>query len=427
MRSSRQKITLLKNKIIEVLPDENDILGFSGISRLSIINSLNDSYRTLSVLNQYNNSFEVVFAKRKISQSIDAAFIFLNNFTNSDDDKTAFNEFLFSISNIRYAIKEAYISVSEQPLRLDEDIQFAKEELEKFNNALINIGVAEKSIKELIENSKQNIDDIQAKHKQSIENITSINNSSVLIESLIEKFKAFDDKVSAWNVSTAILEEYLKKHKTTIETLSQESIRINKEIIEEQNKVSNISTTLDKQIEKNRINQIEIQKTIEDVSRAGMAGSFKKRKDELLITQIIWAILTLLSVGGLVWLSYSIIKPLIENTDIKIIQLYVKIPIFASAVWLGWFCSKQYGFISRIREDYSYKYAISMAFEGYKNEVNEVDPELMTQLLQLTVLNISKSPVNIFETKNNHGSPYNEMFENFSKRFFQKNTEAELQ
>lgn len=52
---------------------------------------------------------------------------------------------------------------------------------------------------------------------------------------------------------------------------------------------------LKKQISENSTHQQEIQKTIEDVSRAGMAGSFKKRKDELQKTQITWAVSTIIT------------------------------------------------------------------------------------------------------------------------------------
>lgn len=155
-----------------------------------------------------------------------------------------------------------------------------------------------------------------------------------------------------------------------------------------------------------------------------MAGSFKKRKDELRWTQFIWASLTIISVGGLIWLSYTLVKPLLNGQDLDLNQLYFKIPVIASAVWLGWFCSKQYGFTTRIREDYAYKYAISLAFEGYKNETREIDEDLLQKLVQLTIINISKSPVNIFDTKSNHGSPYNEMLDNIVKRFFGDKSET---
>jgi len=156
-----------------------------------------------------------------------------------------------------------------------------------------------------------------------------------------------------------------------------------------------------------------------------MAGSFKKRKDELRWTQTFWSFMTIVALGGLITVSYFIVEPFLKGQDIDINQLFFKIPIFASAVWLGWFCSKQYGYTTRIREDYAYKYAISMAFEGYKNETREVEGDLLDKLMELTIFNVAKNPVGIFNTKNNHGSPYNEMFETVTRHFFKRKDEEE--
>jgi hypothetical protein len=147
-----------------------------------------------------------------------------------------------------------------------------------------------------------------------------------------------------------------------------------------------------------------------------MAGAFKKRKDELKIAHTFWTFATLITLFGLLWLSYSIVAPILHDKSVDIISVFKKFPVFVSAVWLGWFCTKQYGFTARIVEDYAYKYAVSMAFEGYKNASREIDEELLKALLELTILNISSNPVNIFNTKSNHGTPYNETIQEIFKK-----------
>ncbi len=49
------------------------------------------------------------------------------------------------------------------------------------------------------------------------------------------------------------------------------------------------------------------------------------------------------------------------------------LPLLGPFIWLGWFSAVQYGYVSRVREDYAFKFAASMAFEGYKKEAREVD------------------------------------------------------
>jgi hypothetical protein len=83
-------------------------------------------------------------------------------------------------------------------------------------------------------------------------------------------------------------------------------------------------------------------------------------------------------------------------------------------------------------EDYSYKYAVSMAFEGYKKATKEIDQDLQVKLLEMTIYNISNNPLSIYETDNNHGTPYHELLKDFPRTFsFKKKagiieTEAKL-
>jgi hypothetical protein len=146
-----------------------------------------------------------------------------------------------------------------------------------------------------------------------------------------------------------------------------------------------------------------------------MAGAFKKRKDELRIPLLFWTTVSLLTLTGLVWLSYSLVQDILSKS-VELNHLFIKIPIFASSVWLGWFSARQFGYTSRIREDYSYKYAVSMAFEGYKNATREIDEEMLKQLLQLTIYNISKNPIEIYDSKSNHGTPYSEFIDKLLSR-----------
>ena len=66
-----------------------------------------------------------------------------------------------------------------------------------------------------------------------------------------------------------------------------------------------------------------------------------------------------------------------------------------------------------------------MAFEGYKQETMDLDEDLLKRLIELTIFNISKSPVSNFDSKSNHGTPYNEMFESLAKKFVNSKEQAE--
>lgn len=160
----------------------------------------------------------------------------------------------------------------------------------------------------------------------------------------------------------------------------------------------------------NEMHQKEIRATLEGASKHGLAGSFYTRKKELGWHLLLWSLGTMGSIILLIVISYNLIKPIIDAPHLFNVYTYLaRIPIFGALIWLGWFCTKQFGYTSRIREEYSFKYAIAMAFEGYKKETVEVNEALLDHLLRLTLNSVAVSPVSCFETKNNHGTPINEV------------------
>jgi hypothetical protein len=104
-----------------------------------------------------------------------------------------------------------------------------------------------------------------------------------------------------------------------------------------------------------------------------------------------------------------VVTPLISNGNWE--DLLIRLPLSAPAIWLGWFSAKQYGFNLRLKEDYSYKAAAAMAFEGYKREIPDSDVEMQKKLLETAIKHLGENPIRIFEGQNNHASPAHEFFE----------------
>lgn len=417
MKGIRQRISLLKNKISENLPDDNDILGYAGISKQIILDSLSESYELLSVLEEHKDKFEIIFAKRSVAQLIDNSNHFLNEVWGRRHAAEKFNDFLYQIASIRFHLKEAYLSLINNPLRVESELVMAREALIQLTNDLAEIKGIKSEIDLMKTESSTFIEELETKHTLAIENEKKINGFVENIEDIDESLNGTNEKINIWKSELQAIKDDIIKKQTEITKLKAQIEQT--DLTNQSNHVSlsNYSQKLKEQIELNTEHQSYIQKTIEDVSRAGMAGSFKKRKDELKWIQLAWAISTVASIAGLLWISYSIVEPIITKQDFNINHILFKLPVFASAVWLGWFCAKQYGFTSRIMEDYSFKYAISMAFEGYKQETKNLDEDLLKKLIELTIFNISKSPVSNFDSKSNHGTPYNEMFESLAKKF----------
>jgi len=415
MRNTRLKITHFINKLNEVLVNGEDIYGYAGISKNILTKSLKDSYALLACLEEYNTTFEVVFMKRNVAELIETCNNYLKN--TQDINSESFDCFLKTLNKIRAEIKTTYILVSQNPLRLDSEIAEAKELLDSLKTDLSEISEIKDEIIETKDMGKSLVESLETESTKAEENNTNL-------ASLINQFTTAASKIETTNEKVEEWEENIESCQTSI----TENKKLILELLEELNKAkelyaehqSNIDFLIEEQKTITSINethQKEIKATLEGASKKGLAGSFYTRKRELRRNQILWGIGTVGSILLIMLISYQLIKPIIENPEEFNPYTYLaRLPIFGALIWLGWFCTKQFGFTSRIMEEYSFKYAISMAFEGYKKETLEVNEKLLENLLQLTLNSVATSPTSYFETKNNHGTPANEITEEIMKK-----------
>lgn len=410
MKSSRQRITLLQNRIKETIPDEQgDLYGFQGVTRSLILESLIESYDLLNALEAFEGKLEAVLLERRIAELFEKANGQLKD-RGFEKRLEEFNSFLNTLTKIRFLIKQSYITLAKDPIRTETEIKKAKDELISLSTTLAEIKNVTDEIDEMRKATQDVVNDLGGRQRRSIEDQKKIEEFLNKNENLDTRATEVSENIETYNQEIEETRESIKTNESTISRLAKEIAEQKDKNLENANKITAELERAGDVGAKNAEQQTEIQKTIEDANRLGMAGAFKKRKDELRLPLLFWTSVSIVTLIGLVALSYSIMKDILTN-NVEIYQLYLEIPIFASSVWLGWFSARQFGYVARIREDYSYKYAISMAFEGYKNATREIDTEMLKELLKLTIYNMSKNPIEIYDSKNNHGTPYTEIVE----------------
>jgi predicted nucleic acid-binding Zn-ribbon protein len=423
MKSIRLRLTNLISLVKKSIPEGDDVYGYDGISKELIEQSLQESYNLLSNLEEHQNKFEVIFLQRDLAQLINQGKDKLKNgLIKSAESK--FDDFLVNVQKIRFLIRETYVAVTEHPIRIDSELKIAKNQLAKLNSEIEELSELQESLVLIKKNSEFLISNLEQKDNEYKEKLDFIKTNEAEIDSSKENITIISEKISDW-------EQQIETISSNIEQNNEEYKIIFGKVDSLKNSLDDLSLSFTSELKelevvnkRNSEQQELIQKTIEDANRAGMAGSFKKRKDELKWSMFFWQFLTIITLTGLIYLSFVLIKPLIADPNWE--EIVVKLPIIASCVWLCWFSSKQYGFTARIREDYAYKYAVSMAFEGYKNAAREINDDLLKKLLELTVMNISKNPISIFNTKNNHGSPINEIIDTALEKVNIKDIKKEI-
>jgi hypothetical protein len=203
-------------------------------------------------------------------------------------------------------------------------------------------------------------------------------------------------------------------------------------------------TTLKGELENNKGKQEQLfnefegyRKTIDgllgDANRTGMAASFTNRRRWLIAPMVVWIVIFAGSIGGLLYMGVIYLAPILDPKNTMVLeQLPARLALTAPLIWLGWFAAKQYGYISRLREDYAYKEASAKSFEGYKREIGLVNSEMHQKLMDTAIKNLGDNPIRIYSGHENHASPLQEIIEkslkdekpwDFLRKFFAKGNE----
>jgi vacuolar-type H+-ATPase subunit I/STV1 len=201
MEQTVQKLTDLIKAITEKFPDENDLKGFSGISRALILESLNECNGLLTTLNEHNNHFEVILLKRESAEVFEKLFSELDE-KFEDIKAEKFNYILKLISKLRSIIRETYAAViNTVPIRTEAEIAKVKEELA----LLISNNEQLKKINQELLDTKS---------------VTVKNTSDLITEAttLRDNVRSLKDEVEVMKISsTTIIADFQEKQRIAIE------------------------------------------------------------------------------------------------------------------------------------------------------------------------------------------------------------------
>lgn len=80
-------------------------------------------------------------------------------------------------------------------------------------------------------------------------------------------------------------------------------------------------------------------------------------------------------------------------------------------VWFAWLSTKQIGTSFRLAEDYAFKASVAKAYEGYRAEAAQINPELQARLFASALTRLEESPIRLLDTQS-HSSPLQEFLNN---------------
>lgn len=413
MQSVRSNITRLKNQIEMSFPDEGDLFEFPGVTHGLLMSLLESASSESYELLDKEEGEEIILLKRKLAQPFETCRNYLNDFKGGNKGKRYFDEFVRALTEIRDHIRLTYLIRNKSGLRTENEIQAAKESLTELASCKEKLKVDVEELLAIHDELKKKLDSVVAAEEEAQESLESATEAGNTISSIQSKVSASFEVVSKYEQQIAESKEAALQNSSEITVIATRGKRAISELDAAQDSL--VGITEETQNLQNICKELndEITKTLEAANRVGMAGSFNSRKEELKTSLAFWAIFFVLSIGAILVIGLWMIYPYLGQNALgmKLEDVGLKLIVVAPLVWLAWMSARQYGYISKIREDYSFKYATEMAFEGYKKQAQEINEELLNQLLKQAIDTVGQNPIRLYSSKENHASPIQEVFD----------------
>ena len=394
MKTVKARLTELKNLINTKINKDYEWMG--EIKSPEIIKEIEKLYPLIEKIEKSGKTLEISYAKYISLQLIKKIIRILNK--SNEWDEYDENSFILSLIKLRMTIKELYLIEVKGELRTEEELNAIAADISKAKlNLEEHISLEEQLVedKKELENLKNSLITLKKSYNDAQEQITEISQWHEQSDTLSNNISTY--AITAQNNLTKI---------TTLATTAE----TNKPKIERYHEdIEGMIKLFNKQKE-------EIQMIIEDANRASMAGSFKTQSENIdskmkAVDKILLG--SLVATSTISFINYS--TSLSATDSLNILQFLAKSIVTIPLLVIAWLKAKERAYLFRLREDYNYKYSSAMAFEGYKKQVQEQDPKLHQQLLQIAVDNLGINPTKVFD-KDLKSTPLETIIDGVGKR-----------
>lgn len=119
--------------------------------------------------------------------------------------------------------------------------------------------------------------------------------------------------------------------------------------------------------------------------------------------------------------SINIDRGPLNAFDIQYANLLLRLATLSPLIWLAWFAARQYGFMSKVSEDYSFKSAVTMAVEAIT--ATEADASKNGAAMDVTLRTLAENPLRIYKIRNEPSTPLQELLDSM-REFSSKSKSA---
>lgn len=417
MQQFRSNLTRLKGLVEQKLPNGGDIYGYPGISKTLLISAIDNAYNiSLAIKEDDESRFEVVCLKRVGSALSKTLKDFLETDTEEPEKRSRFNGFVDALSALIEKTKMTYYIVAKHGVRNDEELAQIRATIADFAAINDELKEAKNDVESKIDSVSTAINGITTQHKIAEQNASEVKVWHGNTNRLYSEIAHIHEAIAGWDKEIQKCGTRYQAQNKLINELAaagtQSRDKLSADALTGSKHVEELAKAADEHL---RLLE-EIRQTLAGANRVGMASSFEARKTELGRQQVIWQVIFVMTVGLITLAVWKLVLPTIVAGTPEWSKLLPELGIVSPLIWLGWFAAKQYGYTSKLREDYAFKSAAAMAYEGHKKAAREVNEDLERILLEFSLYNMAQNPIRLYESGSIHGTPMHEVLDQLLKK-----------
>lgn len=411
MQQFRANLTRLRNSMATNLPDGNDIYDYKGVSKavlLSAVDLANELSQGIQTSDE--SRFEVISLKRAGSELYKRLKDYIDAEGSEAAAKDWFNFFLNDLNALIEKTKLTYFIVAKNGLRDDQEITRIRTEISTLSKLRSEYAeIVEKAKLEAQGNIEtlacvvDNNSAVKVKAKEILSWHEAIEKQFAELTEIHKGIAGWDKEIRRHSV------QYQTMHKKIVE-LSDLAVKNNEALQTQHAEILRHNQEMEKLRGEHNVFLEQIKDTLGGANKVGMAASFKERKDELQKQQYGWQLIFVITMLMIFFAVLNYVIPKIGTEQRA--DILLEVALVSPLVWLGWFAAKQYGYISKIREDYAFKSAAAMAYEGHKKAARHVDRPLEGVLLEFSLFNMAQNPIRLYGDADSPASPMHDFFNN---------------
>lgn len=146
----------------------------------------------------------------------------------------------------------------------------------------------------------------------------------------------------------------------------------------------------------------------------GLAGAFDQRAKSLGWSMRGWVLGLAAALSAGAWIGAMRLDTLArelstDNPKWPLIVSHIVLAVLGvgAPLWFAWLATKQVGQRFRLAEDYAFKASVAKAYEGYRKEAAQLDPEFQATLFRSALTRLDEAPLRLVEAEH-HNSPLQE-------------------